>query len=101
MSDSKEKREFFRMQVDCDIHRREEGHKESIYLGRCTTLSGAGVSFISSFNVNIGDFLDVIINPQQKLTPPITGKATIIRIVVLDNDEFEIGATLDISNSES
>ena len=94
MSDFKEKRAFFRMQVDCEIHRKQADEEENIYLGRCTTLSGAGVSFITSCRLNIGDLLDVIINPQQTLTPPMTAQATIIRIVALDNDTFEIGATL-------
>ena len=100
MSDFKEKREFFRMQVDCDIHRKPDDSKESIHIGRCTTLSGAGVSFIATDSLNIGDLFDVIINPQQTLTPPMTGKATVIRIVALDNDMFEIGATLETSNPE-
>ncbi len=100
MSDFKEKREFFRMQVDCEIHRKHEGSEENIYMGRCTTLSGAGVSFITSYNLKIGERLDVIINPQQTLTPPMTAKATVIRIVALDDDTFEIGATIEISNPE-
>lgn len=100
MSDFKEKRAFFRMQVDCEIHCKHEENEESIYMGRCTTLSGAGVSFITAQNLNIGDLLNVIINPQQTLTPPMTAKATVIRIVALNNDMFEIGATLETSSPE-
>ncbi len=100
MADFKEKREFFRMQVDCEIHRKHDNQEGNVYMGRCTTLSGAGVSFITTDNLNIGDLFDVIINPQQTLTPPMRGKATVIRIVALDNSEFEIGATLETSTPE-
>ncbi|MDQ7090611.1 MAG: PilZ domain-containing protein [Methylococcales bacterium] len=96
MTDFREKREFFRMQVDCEIqYKHADGSKES-YTGRCTTLSGAGVSFIGSQALNINDTLNVIINPQQTLTPPITAKAVVMRVVSLENDQYEIGATLEI-----
>ncbi|WP_256360304.1 hypothetical protein [Methylomonas koyamae] len=48
-----EKRDYIRMDVDCDITYRL-ADSDQVSTGRCTTLSGAGVSFIANRPFEIG-----------------------------------------------
>lgn len=94
MADFVEKREYFRIQVDCDIHCKREG--EDIHIARCKTLSGAGVSFITTQELSIGEKLEVTIHPGHSITPSMTGIITVVRTMELENKEFEVGATMQV-----
>ncbi len=95
MADFVEKREYFRMQVDCDIHCKKQGADE-IHVARCKSLSGAGVSFITTQEFAIGEKVEVTIHPEHDITPSMTGIITVVRIVPLENREFEVGATMQV-----
>ena len=95
MSDFVEKREYFRINVDCDIDCKHLGSDE-IHKARCVTLSGSGISFITTQNLNLGDELEVVIHPQHSITPPMFGHIKIIRILPSDDKKFEIGATMTV-----
>ncbi len=96
MTEFIERREFFRMQIDCEIHCENKENGDYIYMGRCTTLSGAGISFITLKKLKVNDRLNVTINPQQALTSAIEAKISVMRITPLEDNAFEIGATLEI-----
>lgn len=95
MADFIEKREYFRMRIDCDVHCKHQGSDE-MHIARATSLSGAGISFITTQTLTIGDRLHISIHPGHSITPSMTAEAHIIRVVPLENKEFEIGATLKV-----
>jgi len=95
MVDFIDRRKFFRMKIDCEIHcKNDDGNY--VYMGQCTSLSGSGISFITSKKLTLKDSFNVTINPNQTLTSAMVANVVIIRIMPLKNDEFEIGATLEI-----
>ena len=93
MTEFKEKRAYQRLKIECDIH----CHRNQ-YIGRCRTLSGAGVSFTTTKKFNIGESHDIIINPNQAFSPSMKTEITIVRLVSLNNDAFEIGASINRLN---
>ncbi|NOQ35950.1 MAG: PilZ domain-containing protein [Methylococcaceae bacterium] len=95
MMDFAEKREYFRMRINCDIHCKREGESD-ICVARCTSLSGAGVSFMTTQALNLGEKLEVTIHPENSITPSMSGIITIVRVIALENKEFEIGATMQV-----
>lgn len=95
MTDFTEKRDYFRIRVDCDIHCKRKDSDE-IHVGRCTTLSGGGVSFITTQELFIGEKVEITIHPQHNITPSMTGMIEIVRVIELETKEFEIGAIMQV-----
>jgi hypothetical protein len=88
-----EKRDFIRMDVDCDItYRPADG--SVVKTGRCTNLSGAGISFIADQCFDVGLAMEVSILPKTNITPPMTAFIEVVRNVKLDDDVYEIAATI-------
>lgn len=88
-----EKRNYIRMIVDCDITYKLAS-SDQVYNGRCKTLSGAGISFVSSEKIEPGKGLEIKVIPENKVTPPMTAYIEVVRNSPLENGEFEIAATI-------
>lgn len=88
-----EKRDYIRMDVDCDITYRAADSDE-IKVGRCLTLSGAGVSFIAERAFDIGAAMEVSIIPKTSITPPMTAFIEVVRSVKQADAGYEIAASI-------
>ena len=88
-----EKRDYIRMDVDCDITYKlaDSGDKKT---GRCTSLSGSGVSFIADSDFDIGLAMEVNVLPQNPLTPPMTAFIEVVRNTPQQDGSVEIAATI-------
>ena len=93
MQEYDEKRSYIRMEIDCDITYRLEG-SEQIYHGRCSSLSGAGVSFIAEKYFPPGKAMEINIIPKSSVTPPMTAFIEIVRTTKQDEDCYEIAASI-------
>lgn len=88
-----EKRDYIRMDVDCDItFKPADGNQ--VKTGRCTSLSGAGVSFISDQGYDVGLAMEVSITPKATITPPMTAFVEVVRSVSQGDGSYEIGAQI-------
>lgn len=88
-----EKRDYIRMDVDCEItYKPADG--EHVKTGRCTNLSGAGVSFIADQGYDIGLAMEVSITPRTAITPPMTAFVEVVRSVKQGDGTYEIGASI-------
>jgi hypothetical protein len=88
-----EKRDYIRMDVDCDItYKLADG--DEVKTGKCTTLSGAGVSFLAEEAFEVGLAMEVSILPKTAITPPMTAFIEVVRNVKLDDGSYEIAATI-------
>lgn len=88
-----EKRDFIRMNVDCDLtycfaESDQENH------GRCTSLSGAGISFVASQSIALGKSLKINVIPKNALTPPMTAFIEVVRCNGLEGGEYEIAGSI-------
>jgi len=88
-----EKRDYIRMDIDCDINYKLADSNE-IKTGLCTSLSGAGVSFIADDSYDIGLAMEVNILPKNSVTPPMTAFIEVVRSSALDDGTFEIAASI-------
>jgi len=88
-----EKRDYIRMDVDCEISYKLADSK-NIKTGQCTSLSGAGISFIAEDAYETGLAMEVNITPKNATTPPMTAFIEIVRSTIQDNGSFEIAASI-------
>ncbi|MGZ5001473.1 MAG: PilZ domain-containing protein [Methylomonas sp.] len=88
-----EKRDYHRMDVDCDItYRPADGHQ--VKTGRCTNLSGAGISFIADQGFDLGLAMEVSVLPKSSLTPPMTAFVEVVRSIKNGDGNYEIAASI-------
>ena len=94
-----EKRDYIRMDVDCDITYRLADASD-IQQGRCTSISGAGVSFIASQAFEAGKAMEVTVLPAKAITPPMTAFIEIVRSTKQPDGSYEIAATIKSIKAE-
>jgi hypothetical protein len=88
-----EKRNYIRMEIDCDVTYKLADSDE-LYHGRCSSISGAGVSFIADRAFDAGIAMEISVNPKSTVTPSMTAFIEIIRSTQQDNGSYEIAATI-------
>lgn len=88
-----EKRDYYRMDVDCEItYKPADGNQ--VKTGRCTNLSGAGVSFIADQAFDLGLAMEVSVLPKTSLTPPMTAFVEVVRSINQGDGSYEIAASI-------
>ena len=95
MSEFDEKRDYSRMSINCNLTYKL-ADSDIIKNGRCTSLSGSGVSFIADSNYDIGLAMEIKVLPENPITPPMTAFVEIVRSIPHEDEEgfFEIAAII-------
>lgn len=88
-----EKRDYIRMDVDCDITYKL-AESNVVKTGKCVTLSGAGVSFIADQIFDVGLAMEVSILPKTSITPPMTAFIEVVRSDALNDGSYQIAAII-------
>lgn len=88
-----EKRDYIRMDVDCEISYKL-ADSGPVKTGRCTSLSGAGISFIADSSYKAGLAMEINIIPQNTSTPPMTAFIEVVRSTPSKGTSFEIAASI-------
>lgn len=93
MTNFSEKRKYTRMDILYEI---QCAKKNEVYQAWCTTLSGSGISFLSQHEFEIGDEIKISVLPPSEKSDEstITFSSKVVRCHKIENDFFEIGATL-------
>ncbi len=89
-----EKRDFIRVEVDCPVRFRvdDAGEDED---GKVRNLSGRGMMFIAERELPLESSLEVKIQPENTLTPPLHARVRVVRVARPRRGEgFEIGAVI-------
>lgn len=89
-----EKRDFIRVEVDCPVRFRvdDAGEDEE---GKVRNLSGRGMMFIAERELPVESSLEVKIQPENTLTPPLHARVRVVRVARPRRGEgFEIGAVI-------
>jgi hypothetical protein len=92
LPDQNEKRHHTRLTIGSDIVIKLAGSSE-LLAGHCKTISGAGVSFITSQALPQGKAAEIHIG-KSSIGPPVTAFIEIIRCTPLATRNFEIAATI-------
>jgi len=92
--DYDEKRDFVRVEVDCDIFYKEQDEPDK-YHGRVKNLSGRGMMFISERGIPAETLLEVNIAPANDLTQPLHALVRVVRMTKQRHaNGYEIGAVI-------
>lgn len=92
--DYDEKRDFVRVEVDCDVFYNEQDSDET-FQGRVKNLSGRGMMFISERGIPAETLLEVKISPANNLTPPLHALVRVVRMARQRHaNGYEIGAVI-------
>jgi hypothetical protein len=78
MVDSSDQRNFHRMTVECEIKYRKSGTNE-YQSGTANNISAGGLQFTSVDALDIGDQVEVLIEPGVSLTPPLHAMVEVVR----------------------
>ena len=92
-TDYSEKRNFFRMNMDCDMEYSINGSGEK-KCGVVSNLSGDGVSFITDQAVTPGTEVQVSITPENNVTPPLNVTIEVLRCDQSSDDKYEIAGNI-------
>ena len=91
--DYDEKRDFIRVDVDTAINIRAPGLEEEV--GRVKNLSGRGMMFITENELEKESIVEVQINPETAITPPLHANVRVVRVIKQRRGSgFEIGAVI-------
>lgn len=88
-----EKRAFMRIDLNSEMKYRLVDFSE-FQPAKCTSLSGSGVSFITSQNCKEGDAIEIEIKPQNAITPAFTAFVEVVRISPLPDNQYEIASVI-------
>lgn len=94
-----ERREYFRINVNCEIEYRKL-ESDEFHQARCTTLSGAGLSFITSQMLKPDDELEITIQSQLPLTPPLRAHVRVINVRGLSDQTYVISASMTVLHDD-
>lgn len=87
-------RKFSRMNAECDM---AFTHPGTGITGKANSinLSAAGILFRTHEKLSAGSSLEITVNPINTVTPPLNALIEIIRVVAVENGEFEVAATIE------
>lgn len=88
-----DKRNYTRMNVDCDMTYKLVD-TEQVIPARCTSLSGAGVAFITDNPINIGQIMEIQIQPNNPGVPPLSAFIEANRMTGRSDGKHEIAAII-------
>lgn len=92
--DYDEKRDFIRVEVDCEIRFKPEGAAEE-EIGRLANLSGRGMMFIAEHEIPIDSVLEIRIQTENQVTAPLHAMVRVMRMAKQRRgDGFEVGAII-------
>lgn len=89
-----ENRKFIRMGAECDLTFTHPGSSE-IGHAHSINLSAAGILFRTTEKLTAGSALDISVKPVNPITPPLNALIEIIRVVPVENGEYEVAATIE------
>lgn len=94
MTPIEERRNEERISVHCEIYCKLQGTKE-LHEALCVTLSSLGVSFECPRSFEVGSIVEVSVI-QEAVMPVLDFFVVVVRCRAIENDQFEIGAVIQM-----
>ena len=91
--DYSEKRDFFRMNLDCNMEYSVNGSGNK-QCGHIKNLSGNGISFLAEKELAPGAEIQVSIKPENPITPPLDLTVEIVRCSGTGDKQYEIAGNI-------
>ena len=94
MQEINEKRDSLRMNVMCEIYCKYQD-SDKLHSAWCISLSGSGISFMTTFAFKLGDEIEVKILSESTEMQAMDFKVKITRVEIKDNGLYEFGALIN------
>jgi len=94
MSDFAEKRDFYRMGIQCPAKFRVQGSAE-VSDSQVMNLSATGLLMVAPQEISPGTRLAIRIEPVQAITPPLSANASVLRSTPTEAGMFQIACAID------
>lgn len=91
--DYSEKRDFKRMEVECPMTFRLQG-EGNLYQGMARDLSASGLSILSAQEVAEGSLLEIHLQPEKSIVPPLQAVCEVMRLSSPAPGQFELGVRI-------
>ena len=91
--DYSEKRDFFRMNLDCNMEYSVNGSGNK-QCGHIKNLSGNGISFLAEQALTPGAEVQVSIKPENPITPPLDLIVEVVRCSGTGDKQYEIAGNI-------
>ncbi|MFP3873790.1 MAG: PilZ domain-containing protein [Thiohalophilus sp.] len=92
--DYDEKRDFIRVEVDCDIRFKPQGTGQEA-IGRLANLSGRGLMFIAANEIPVDTQVEIYVESDQQINAPLHAVVRVVRMAKQRRgDGYEIGAII-------
>jgi hypothetical protein len=93
--DYDEKRDFIRIDIDCNIAYKKSGSTGAELIGQILNLSGRGMMFISDMELEANGLYEVHVKPKNTLTPSLHANVKVVRVIKQRHaSSYEIGAVI-------
>ena len=90
-----EKRDFIRIDIDCEIVFKKVDSDEEALTGQVSNLSGRGMMFLCDTELEKNCTLEINIKPSNVLTPSLHANVKVVRVIKQRHAEgYEIGAVI-------
>ncbi|TDY02410.1 PilZ domain-containing protein [Thiohalophilus thiocyanatoxydans] len=92
--DYDEKRDFIRVEVDCDIRFKPQGSEQEA-IGRLANLSGRGLMFIAANEIPVDTQVEIYVESDPQINAPLHAVVRVVRMAKQRRgDGYEIGAII-------
>jgi len=88
-----EKRNFFRMNMDCNMEYTINGSGDQ-ERGKVLTLSGDGISFTTKQAISTGTIVNISITPENTVTPPLVVTVEVLRCEQENSDQYQVAGNI-------
>jgi hypothetical protein len=92
--DYDEKRDFLRMNIETQITFTIKGSDSQSHHGLCDNLSATGLSMITSYALEEGCKIELIMNPNGDRLPPFVAEGTVLRVEAKGSDKFHASISM-------
>ena len=90
-----EKRDFIRIDIDCEITYKKVDSTGEELSGQVSNLSGRGMMFIAKDELEKDSTYEINIKPANILTPSLHANVKVVRVIKQRHEDgFEIGAVI-------
>ncbi len=93
MDDYDEKRNFYRMTIDCQVHFKIAGENQQ-YLAQGKNLSSSGILMVTDKELHPGMELEVVVMPVVGSTQPLRVNTKVIRVSKADEGGYLIANSI-------
>lgn len=89
-TDYSEKRDYYRMNVQCELQFRPHSSSEYLY-GNCLNLSTGGIAFSADEFIATGSEVEIWITPEEAVVPPLHATVEVLRSTEINQQHFIAG----------